>query len=33
MRRSFVLLGLLAVLAIPATALAVDLQSSHVGTT
>jgi hypothetical protein len=34
MRRLFVLLGLLAVLAIPATALAVvELQSSHVGTT
>jgi hypothetical protein len=32
MRRKLVLFGLLAALAIPATALAVDLQESHVGT-
>jgi hypothetical protein len=33
MRRILVVVGMLAVLAIPATALAVDLQSSQVGTT
>jgi hypothetical protein len=33
MRRKFVLLGLLAALAIPASAVAVDLHDPHVGTT